>query len=84
MELIVRAVDVGFCNTKFITGVAGGDIRCASIPSLACPSARDPATLPDAERRKTITIPINGLYDEVEQGMALATDNLRANQLHDR
>lgn len=84
MELIVRAVDVGFGNTKFITGVAGGDIRCASIPSLAYPSARDPAALPAAERRKTIAIPINGLYYEVGQDAALATDNLRATHLHDR
>jgi plasmid segregation protein ParM len=84
MELIVRAVDVGFGNTKFITGVAGGDIRCASIPSLAYPSARDPAALPAAERRKTIAIPINGLYYEVGQDVALATDNLRATHLHDR
>jgi plasmid segregation protein ParM len=84
MELIVRAVDVGFGNTKFITGVASGDIRCASIPSLAYPSARDPAALPAAERRKTIAIPINGLYYEVGQDVALATDNLRATHLHDR
>jgi plasmid segregation protein ParM len=84
MELIVRAVDVGFGNTKFITGVAGGDIHCASIPSLAYPSARDPAALPAAERRKTIAIPINGLYYEVGQDVALATDNLRATHLHDR
>jgi plasmid segregation protein ParM len=84
MELIVRAVDVGFGNTKFITGVSGGDIRCASIPSLAYPSARDPATLPAAERRKTMAIPINGLYYEVGQDVALATDNLRATHLHDR
>jgi plasmid segregation protein ParM len=84
MELIVRAVDVGFGNTKFITGVTGGDIRCASIPSLAYPSARDPATVPAAERRKTMAIPINGLYYEVGQDVALATDNLRATHLHDR
>ena len=84
MELIVRGVDVGFGNTKFIAGVAGGDIRCASIPSLAYPSARDPATLPAAERRKTMAIPINGLYYEVGQDVALATDNLRATHLHDR
>jgi len=35
MELNVRAVDVGFGNTKFITGMAGSDVRCGCIPSLA-------------------------------------------------
>jgi hypothetical protein len=32
MELIVRAVDVGSGNTKFVTAAAGTDIRCASFP----------------------------------------------------
>ena len=43
MELVVRAVDVGLGNTKYVTGVGGGkvgDIRCASFPSRAYPSAR--------------------------------------------
>ena len=46
MELIVRAVDVGFGNTKFVTGIVGGkvsDIRCASFPSRAYPSPHDPS-----------------------------------------
>mgnify|MGYP006147557637 FL=1 len=34
MDLIVRAVDVGFGNTKFITGMSGRE-RCGCIPSLA-------------------------------------------------
>jgi len=84
MDMVVRAVDVGFGNTKFITGVAGGEIRCGCIPSLAYPSTRDPATLPTAERRKTLAIPIDGLFYEVGPDVALATDNLRATHLHDR
>jgi hypothetical protein len=75
MELNVRAVDVGFGNTKFITGMSGSEVRCGCIPSLASPSTRDPASLPAAERRKTLAIPINGLYYEVGP-VALATDNL--------
>jgi plasmid segregation protein ParM len=84
MDLIVRAVDVGFGVTKFITHVTSSEIRCASFPSLAYPSARDPAALPAAERRKTVAIPINGLFYEVGDEVALATDNLRATHLHDR
>jgi len=41
MELIVRAVDVGSGNTKFVTAAAGPDIRCASFPSVAYPSSDD-------------------------------------------
>lgn len=84
MEPIVRAVDLGFGNTKFITGMAGSEVRCGCIPSLAYPSTRDPASLPAAERRKTLAIPINGLFYEVGPDAALATDNLRATHLHDR
>jgi len=84
MELNARAVDVGFGNTKFITGMSGSEVRCGCIPSLAYPSTRDPATLPAAERRKTLAIPINGLFYEVGPDAALATDNLRATHLHDR
>ena len=29
MDSIVRAVDVGSGNTKFVTGVTGAEIRCA-------------------------------------------------------
>ena len=41
MEFIVRAVDVGSGNTKFVTGISGADIRCASFPSVAYPSSAD-------------------------------------------
>jgi plasmid segregation protein ParM len=77
MDLIVRAVDVGFGVTKFVTHVTSSEIRCASFPSLAYPSARDPAALPAAERRKTVAAPINGLFYEVGDEVALATDKLR-------
>lgn len=84
MEPIVRAVDVGFGNTKYVSGVAGSEIRCASFPSLAYPSARDPTTLPAAERRRTVAVPINGLFYEVGADVKLAADAFRATQLHDR
>ena len=35
MELIVRAVDVGSGNTKFVAAAVGSDIRCTSFPSVA-------------------------------------------------
>lgn len=84
MDNVVRAVDVGFGNTKFVTGVAGSEIRCGVIPSIAYPSARDPATLPAAERRRTIAIPVNGLFYEVGPEVELASDNLCSTHLHDR
>jgi plasmid segregation protein ParM len=83
MEPIVRAIDVGFGNTKYVSGASGTDMRCASFPSLAYPSAREPATS-SGEKRKTVAIPINGLYYEVGPDIRLAADAFRATQLHDR
>ena len=39
MALIVRAVEVGSGNTKFVTAASGGDIRGVSFPAVAYPSS---------------------------------------------
>ncbi len=83
MEPIVRAIDVGFGNTKYISSASGTEMRCASFPSLAYPSAREP-TASNGEKRKTVAIPINGFYYEVGPDIRLAADTFRATQLHDR
>jgi plasmid segregation protein ParM len=84
METIVRAVDVGFGNTKYIFSCAEKEIRCAMFPSVAYPSSRDMSTLPAAERRKTVAVPVNGLFYEVGPEVNLAADTFRATQMHDR
>ncbi|MFT4192102.1 MAG: PRTRC system protein D [Comamonas sp.] len=83
MELIVRAVDVGSGNTKFVTGVAGTEIRCASFPSVAYPSSGETPHWPAGERRKTVCIPVGPLFYEVGPDVGLAADTFRAKQLHD-
>ena len=83
MELIVRAVDVGSGNTKFVTAAAGTDIRCASFPSVAYPSSDDTPSWPASERKKTVCIPIGPLFYEVGPDVSLAADTFRAKQLHD-
>jgi len=86
MELIIRAVDVGYGNTKYVTGATGAgsdDIRCASFPSLAYPFPRDPSTTLGADRRKTVAIPIGGMFYEVGPDVMLAADAFRATQIHD-
>lgn len=83
-NLIVRAADVGFRNTKYINSITGSDIRCESFPSIAYPSMREPSTQSGFERRKTVSIPINGLFYEVGPEVELAADTFRATQMHDR
>lgn len=83
MEIIVRAVDVGSGNTKFVTGVVGREIRCASFPSVAYPSSGETPQWPTSERRKTVCIPVGPLFYEVGPDVGLAADTFRAKQLHD-
>lgn len=83
MELIVRAVDVGSGNTKFVTAAAGTDIRCASFPSVAYPSSDGSPSWAASERKKTVCIPIGPLFYEVGPDVSLAADTFRAKQLHD-
>lgn len=83
MDLIVRAVDVGSGNTKYVTGVVGNEIRCASFPSVAYPSSGEATHWPASERRKTVSIPIGALFYEVGPDVGLAADSFRARQLHD-
>ena len=84
MTAVVRAIDVGFGYTKFTTGGTAADIRCASFPSLACLSTRDPSASLGAERRRTFAIPIKGVFYEVGPDVVLAGDGFRATQIHHR
>jgi plasmid segregation protein ParM len=83
MELIVRAVDVGSGNTKYVMGVNGAEIRCASFPSVAYPSSGEGLDWASGERRRTVSIPVGPLFYEVGPDVGLAADTFRAKQLHD-
>ena len=69
MEPIVRALDVGFGHTKFVSGMDGSEVRCAHFPSVAYPTESDETTDPMGGRRKTVGIPIDGLIYEVGHRM---------------
>ena len=80
MELIVRAVDVGSGNTKFVTAAAGTDIRCASFPLRRLSVERRLAVVAgDSERKKTVCIPIGPLFYEVGPDVSLAADTFAPN-----
>ena len=80
MGKVVRAVDVGYGNTKYVVEVAGSEIRCATFPSVAYPSSSDP----QATDRKTVALPIGGVFFEVGPEVYLAADNFSGIHLHDR
>ena len=84
MEPIVRALDVGFGHTKFVSGMNGSEVRCAHFPSVAYPTEGDETTDPMGGRRKTVGIPIDGLIYEVGPDVHLAADIFNAKQMHER
>lgn len=85
MEPIVRAVDVGRGNTKFISGIKNGELRCEMFPSQAHPSEVAVEAEAWGTRRKTVGIPAGGLVYEVGPDVHLAADVFNANVLqHDR
>ena len=83
MAMIVRAVDVGSGNTKYVTSVDGEQMKCAHFRSAAYPT--DKSEMGDAlgGKRKTIGIPIGGLIYEVGPEVHLAADGFHARQMHD-
>ena len=73
MPAVVRAIDVGFGQTKFATAVNGEAIECANFPSAAQPSLIDPASRPTlGGRRRTVSIPVGSMFYEVGDEIDLA------------
>lgn len=83
MSFIIRAIDVGYGNTKYVTNVDGDKIDCSHFPSQTFYSASEPVQNGLGGARKTIAVPINGNYYEVGPDVELAAHWLRSRQRHD-
>ena len=83
MNPIVRAIDVGFGNTKFVTASANGKVDCAHFASLAFFGHADEVADSMGERRRTVQVSVDGLFYEVGPDVDLAADRFRSRQLHD-
>ena len=83
MEPIVRAVDVGFGNTKYITTSSPSKMECSHFPSLAFYTLHDKSLDTLGAKRKTVCIPIDGIFYEVGAEVELAADRFRVRPLHD-
>ena len=85
MEPVVRAVDVGRGNTKYIADVRSGEPQCAMFPSQAHPNEIAYELDGWGSCRKTISIPVGSLVYEVGPDVHLAADVFNSNVLqHDR
>ena len=72
---VVKAIDVGFGNTKYTTYVADGNIQCGVFPSIA-PQSSAGVDLSSGllQRRNTILVDVNGVRYEVGKDAHLAVD----------
>lgn len=76
MTAIVRAIDVGYGNTKYVVfHERGQEVQCAVFPSIA-PQASVGADLSGGvfQKRNTVTVDVNGVLYEVGRDAKLAQD----------
>jgi hypothetical protein len=64
---VVRAIDIGFGNTKYVAAAAGEKIDCAHFPSLAFHSTRDKSSDLIGGRRRTVAIPLDDMFYRLAQ-----------------
>jgi plasmid segregation protein ParM len=83
MAPIVRAIDVGYRNTKFTLPSVAGALECSHFPSVAHFRFDDKALDPLGTRRRTVAPFVNGAYYEVGPDIELAVGRYRAEILHD-
>ena len=83
MSIVVRAIDVGFGNTKYVTASAQGQVDCAHFASLAYFGQDEIPVESMGGRRRTVQVPVDGLLYEVGPDVEFAADRFRSRQLHD-
>lgn len=83
MEPVVRAIDVGYGNTKFVMSAENGNVRCSNFPSIApVTSGRDLAAAL-GRKRKTVEVSVGDLVYEVGPDAGLADDVFGTRQMDD-
>jgi plasmid segregation protein ParM len=83
MSIVVRAIDVGFGNTKYVAASAQGQVDCAHFASLAYFGQDEIPVESMGGRRRTVQVPVDGLLYEVGPDVEFAADRFRSRQLHD-
>jgi plasmid segregation protein ParM len=83
VEITVRAIDVGFGNTKYVTSSGAGKVDCAHFPSLAFYTPVESGSDGLGGRKRTVCVPMGDRFYEVGPDVELAADRFRARQLHD-
>lgn len=75
MSPVVRAIDVGYGNTKYSSLVVGSEIQCGVFPSLAPQASAGPDLASGLmQRRNTVVVEVDGVKYEVGKDARLAQD----------
>ena len=75
MAPVVRAIDVGYGNTKYTTLITDGKIECGVFPSLAPQASGGPDLAAGLmQRRNTVVVAVEGVHYEVGKDAKLAQD----------
>jgi plasmid segregation protein ParM len=81
---VVRAIDVGYSWTKYVTvGDTASEIRCRAFPSLAPRASSRDLALDSRARRQTVQVPVDELLFEVGPEAALVQETFHAIPLDD-
>ena len=72
---VVRAIDVGYGNTKYSSLIGAGDIQCGVFPSLAPQASAGPDLASGLmQKRNTVVVDVEGVKYEVGKDARLAQD----------
>lgn len=83
MDITIRAIDLGFGNTKYVSASREGQSEYAHFRSLAFFSASEKSHDGLGGRRRTVCVPVDKLFYEVGPDVELAADRFRSRALHD-
>ena len=83
MAPVVRAIDLGFGNTKYVTASSMGKVECRHFPSQAFYTLNAKGIDALGGKRNTVCVPVEGVFYEVGPDVELAAERFRARPLHD-
>lgn len=83
MRTLVRAIDVGFGNTKYVMASEGGKVECSHFPSVSYFGGVDKGNDAMGGKRRTVNVPIGEIFYTVGPDVELAADRFRPSNQDD-
>jgi plasmid segregation protein ParM len=83
MSKVIRAIDVGFGNTKFVTASDGRRIECSHFPSVSYFGGVDKGNEGFGGKRKTVNVPVGEIFYTVGPDIELMADRFRPSNQDD-